>query len=99
MSALRAMVRNGRIETDDPLDLPDGTELLVYPAEERPDPEDAYGDSPDGLAAWLRDFRALEPLALTEEDRRVIDQAYADQKAWELAHFEAHAEKLRKMWE
>ena len=99
MSAIRAMIRNGRIETEDPLDLPDGTELLVYPAEERPDPEDAYGDSPVGLAAWLREFDAREPLVLSDDDRTVIEKARADQRAWELAHFEEHAERLRKMWE
>lgn len=97
--AIRATVRDGRIEADEPLDLPDGTELVVYAADDRPDPEDAYGDTPEGLAAWLRDFQSLEPLILTEEERRVIEQAKADQKAWELAHFEEHAEKLRKMWD
>jgi hypothetical protein len=99
MIAIRAMVRNGRIETDDPLDLPDGTGLLVYPAEERPDPEDAFGDSPEGLAAWLQAFDARQPLVLSDEDRAEIEKARADQRAWELAHFEERAEKLRKMWE
>ena len=28
MSTIKAVVRNGRIETDEPLDLPEGTELL-----------------------------------------------------------------------
>jgi hypothetical protein len=99
MIAIRGIVRNGRIETDDPLGLPDGTELLVYPAEERADPEDAFGDSPEGLVAWLREFDARQPLVLTDADRVAIEKARADQRAWELAHFEEHAEKLRKMWE
>jgi hypothetical protein len=80
------------------LDLPDGTELLVYPAEERPDPEDAFGDSPEGLAAWLRAFDAREPLVLSDEDRVAIEKARAGQRTWELAHLEEHAEKLRKVW-
>jgi hypothetical protein len=29
MNAIKAIVRNGRVEAEGPLDLPDGTELII----------------------------------------------------------------------
>ena len=60
---------------------------------------DGQDDTPEGVAAWLREYDALEPLIFTEVEREALEQARAEQKAWELAHFEERAEKLRKMWE
>lgn len=36
MNAIKAMVRNGRIETDGPLDLPEGTKLLILRSDTAP---------------------------------------------------------------
>ena len=109
MSAIKATVRNGRVETERPLDLPDGTEVLLYPSTDKTPVDDDnddddnddgfWDDTPEGIAAWLRAYDALEPLILTDEERAAIDKARAEQRAWELEHFEERAEKLRKMWE
>lgn len=57
MTTIRAIVRLGRIEVDEPIDLPDGTELLI------PIPESAvrigmreedWSDGPEAIDAWLR---------------------------------------------
>ena len=99
MNAIRATVRNGRIEPEVPIDFPDGTELLVYPSVADPDPDDDWDDTPEGIVAWLQEYDALQPLIFTDEERAALEKARAEQKAWELAHFEERAERLRKMWE
>ena len=49
------MVRNGRIETEQPLNLPDGTELLILRPEGTPDDsDDGWDNTPDGIAEWLK---------------------------------------------
>ncbi|MEZ0267628.1 MAG: hypothetical protein ACAI43_23090 [Phycisphaerae bacterium] len=103
MNAIKATVRNGRIEADEPVNLPDGTELLVVPADQAErvdaDEEPGWDNSPEGIAAWLKWYDSLEPLVLTPEDEAEIARARREQKEWELANFEKHAEKLRRQWE
>jgi hypothetical protein len=79
MNAIRAVVRNGRIETDEPLNLPEGTELVIP----LPDPsgngaedyEEGWDTSPEGISAWLRWSEGLEPLTITPAEE-------ADAEAW-----------------
>ena len=52
MSILKATVRNGRIETDGPIDLPDGTELRI-PLPDSALDDDEWDNTPEGIAAWL----------------------------------------------
>ena len=106
MSVIKATLRNGRIEPDSPLDLPEGAKLLVVPASEIDaagtnidDDGDDAEDTPEAIAQWLAWYDTLEPLIFTDDERRAWDEARAAQKAWELEHFEERAEKLRRMWE
>ena len=96
MNGIKAMVRDGRIVTDSPIDFPEGTELLVL---RRDDAEDDWDSSPEAISAWVKWYESLEPLVFTEEE---IAAWKADQKArkeWEFARADEHAEKLRGLWE
>jgi len=74
MSAvLKGFIRNGRVEVDEPIDLPEGTEVVV-------DPEAAGRDdgpvSPDEIARVLAAMHRLQPLDIS-------DEVGADLDAWE----------------
>ena len=115
MNAIRAKVRGGRIEVDGPLDLPDGTEVLVFPAaghtadagaptgtgddNDADDEDDGWDNSPEGIAAWLRWYDSLEPLIFTPEERAAWEADRAARKSWELGHAEERAAKLQRLWE
>lgn len=100
MSAIRATIRNGRIEPDAPFDFPEGSKLLVVPAADvQADEDDMQADTPEAIAKWLAWYDTLEPLIFTEEERRAWDEDRAARKAWELEHFDERLEKLRRMWE
>jgi hypothetical protein len=79
MNAIKATVRDGQIELDAPLDLPDGTELLIPLPNGTPgdngDDEKGWNNSPEGIAEWLRWYDSLEPLIFTAEEE-------ADTEAW-----------------
>jgi hypothetical protein len=56
MTMIKAIIRNGRIEVDHPLDLPDGTELTIA----IPDPpktlgirDEDWSDTAEAIAAWI----------------------------------------------
>jgi hypothetical protein len=99
MSPIKAVVRNGRIETEEPLDLPEGTELLIPRPGSSLDDEDGWDNSPEGIAAWLKWYDSLEPLIFTDEERAAWQADRQARKEWELSHFDEYTEKLRKVWE
>jgi hypothetical protein len=75
---VRGVVRGGRIEVDTPINLPDGTELLIPLPEGTGPPtaaEGAWDNSPEGVAAWLAWFDSLPTLTVTPEEE-------ADTAAW-----------------
>jgi hypothetical protein len=79
MNAIKAVVRNGRVETDSPIELPDGTELLISlvngDSASIEDTEEGWDTSPEGIAAWLQWYDTLEPLTITPSEE-------ADTEAW-----------------
>lgn len=102
MDAIRATVRNGKLETPEPVDLPDGTELVFVPADRSQTHDEIDGvwdDSPEGIEAWIAQLHSLRPLIFTAEERAEWEKAKREQREWELAHFDERAEKLRRMWE
>jgi hypothetical protein len=99
MNAIKAKVRNGRIETEFPLNLPDGTELLVLASVADDDAEEGWDNTPEGIAAWLKWYDSLEPLLFTIEERDAWRKDQEARKEWELAHADEREEKLRRLWE
>lgn len=74
MSAvLKGFIRNGRVEVDEPIDLPEGTEVVVAP-------EAAGRDDgpvpPEEIARVLAAMQRLQPL-------NIPDEVGADLDAWE----------------
>ena len=103
MTMIKATIRNGRIEHQERVPLPDGTEFMiplpngklenVLPCEEH------WDNSPEGIEEWIKRFNELEPLQFTEAELVQMETDRQERKAWEKAHFFEEAERLRKMWE
>lgn len=75
MTMIKAVVRNGRLETEEPIDLPDGTELLIPLSNATIDDEDGWDNTPEGIADWLKWYDSLQPLKITAAEE-------ADTEAW-----------------
>jgi hypothetical protein len=76
-NVIRAVVRNGRVELEEPIQLPDGTEVLIALPNVSPEPTDTadWSSAPQAVAAWLQWYDSLEPLLFTPEEE-------ADTEAW-----------------
>jgi len=100
MSTIKATVRDGRIELDEPIDLPDGTELWIPMPNGAVEP--AADDGPMSANEIARVLAALDQIIPFDRSAKEEARLEADRlarKAWEKAHFDEHADKLRGMWE
>ena len=90
MTTIKAVVRNGRIEVDEPLDLPDGTVLQIPLPDDAAKAKDDEPMSPEEIQQVLAAMDRMEPLRMTD----------AELAAWEAdRHARREAEKARGMWE
>ena len=99
---VKGVVRDGRVELKEPINLPDGTEVTITDSprdtsagladEKRP-------PTPEEIAATLAAMDAIEPLELSDEERAAWEAERQARKEWEKDHFEEHADTLRRMWE
>jgi hypothetical protein len=98
---VRGVIRNGRVEVEDPIPLPDGAEVLIQPVgvESENEADESWDNSPEGIAAWLAWYDSLQPLVFTADELSALDADRQARREWEKAHFDEQTEKLRSMWE
>jgi hypothetical protein len=102
VSAIKAIVKDRRLELDVPADWPDGTEVVVKPVRTEETfgiREEDWPETPEASAAWLKWYDSLEPLIFTDDERAAWESARKEQKDFEKAAFVQRAEKLRRIWE
>ena len=99
MTTINAIVRNGQIEVDEPIDLPDGTELTIP----IPDADatlgirdDEWSDTPEAIEAWIRWYDSLEPLDFAPGERAAWVAARQEQKQVELAEWDKGSQRLEE---
>lgn len=100
MSAIRGTIRNGKVEFDEPIDLPDGTEVRVEPAGEYVGVgmrEEDWPTDEAGIAALLARIDQMQPW-MTPEELAEWDKVRAEQKAWQLANWDAHCKKIEDLF-
>ena len=93
MNPIITTVRNGKVDV--PVEWPEGTEVRVEPACEAVGMrEEDWDDSPEGIEAWIRQYRSLEPLAFTPEEEAAIAAHRLRQQEFDKASFSKHVEGL-----
>jgi hypothetical protein len=70
MNAITAVWKNGQIVPNEPVDWPEGSQLLVEPLETRGEKlgldESDWDDSPEGIAEWVAAVEKIEPMVWAE---------------------------------
>lgn len=75
MATFAGTYRDGLVQLDSPLDLPDGFRVKVVIPEPYGLDEATWVDSPENRAALLRSMEEYEPIQLTPEEEREIEEA------------------------
>lgn len=65
MNMIKGVVHAGRIETEHAIDLPEGTDVVIFVANEHRADPDALEVSPAAIADWLAWYDSLEPLKMS----------------------------------
>ena len=97
MTTITAIVRNGRLELAQPIDLPNGTEVeVLLPAQTAPDDASMTADE---IKRTLAAMDKIEPLEFSDEEQAALEADRKARKEWEKTHFDERADKLQRMWE
>jgi hypothetical protein len=67
MTTIKATIRNGRIEVDEPLDLPDGT-VLQIPLPDHAEKTEDGAMSPKEIERILAAMDRMQPLQMTDAE-------------------------------
>jgi hypothetical protein len=98
MSTLKGIIRNGQVIVIGPTDLPDGTEVEILPLGLSA-VDDQAQMNPDEIAWTLAAMERIEPFEMTDAERAAIEADRLARKEREKAHFDEHADRLRRIWE
>jgi len=77
MNAIKATWTNGQILPTEPVNWPDGSQLLVEPLVTRMElngtNESEWGDDPESIAKWVAAVEKLQPLIWAEGEREAYE--------------------------
>ncbi len=102
MTMLKGVVSKGRIELDEPLNLPDGTVLMIPLPNGKFDINYRDNDQPytrEEIDYILKMMDEIIPMQMSNEELEAWEADRKARKEWEKAHFHEYAEKLEKMWQ
>ena len=95
MNAIKATWTKGQIVPAEPVDWPEGSELLVEalaPTEKIGMTEEEWRDDPESIAEWVAWVDTIKPLILTDEER-------ADMERYRAEHRRFNIEAVRRQME
>ena len=87
MNTIKATWTNGRIIPSEPVDWPEGSELLVEqvaPSVKCGLDETVWRDDADALADWKAWTKTIQPLVYTEEERESLTRYNEDFRRYNL---------------
>jgi hypothetical protein len=87
MNAIKATWTNGQIVPAEPVDWPEGSQLLVEPvapSEKIGMDESEWQDDAKSIADWIAWVDTVEPLQLSDEERAEMERYRAEQKQFNI---------------
>ena len=88
---MKGIIRKGRVEVSKPIDLPDGTEVIVSSKSSIPDDGPM---TPEEIAAILSAMQQIQPFEMTPEEEAAIEAGRLKSKAYTLANMHKGIEEL-----
>jgi hypothetical protein len=101
LNAAKAKYENGQVILTEPVDWPEGVDVIVEPMPQATlgIPEDQWPTDLQGIAELLARMDKATHRWLSPEDEAGWEAGLQAQKEYEKARFQEHGEELRRMWE
>ncbi len=102
MNAVKATFTNGQIIPSEPVDWPEGTQLVVEPLSKEGAVEILAVEWPTdslGIARHLALMDQIEPLEMSALEEAEWKEALRAQKELELAHWEVRSRQIERLFE
>ena len=102
MTTLTTIVRAGRIQLDEPSDLPDGSavEVTLRPVNAsssvRGMTEEEQGTTPESVERWVQILEAIPAPVMTDDEWSAWTARRREDREWELAGEAAREARLRE---
>ena len=83
---MKGVIRNGRVEVAEPINLPDGSEVIItgHAQDKSPGPSDNNRPmTPSEIAETLAAMDKVEPFDMTDEERKFVEFGSERMKFWE----------------
>ena len=87
MNAIKATWTKGQIVPAEPVDWPEGSELLVEPmpaSEKIGMDESEWKDDPQSIADWITWVDTIQPMVLTDAERDEMDRYRAEHRRFNI---------------
>jgi hypothetical protein len=87
MNSIKAIWTNGKIVPSEPVDWPEGSELLVEPVpavEKIGLDESQWRNDPRSIADWIAWVDTIQPLILTDDERAELKRYRAEQRRFNI---------------
>ncbi len=101
MNAIKGTWKNGQIVLGEPVNWPDGCEVLVELVREEESlgiREEDWRDTPEAIAEWLRWYDSLEPLAMTAEEEAEWKAALKQQREYDKSKWEERCNRIERLF-
>ncbi len=100
MSAIRSVVKNGRVEVDAPPDWPDGAPVRVeLGLNGDSEYDDENIETPEEIQAWLHWYHSLEPIVMTPEEEAAWEADRKMQKEFDIANVDERDRRIEGIFE
>lgn len=107
MNTIKAIIHNGRLKLDEPVDLPDGSEVevLLHVASELPLPElfgmseEEQGETPEEIERWIAEVEAIPAITMSDEEWAAWEQRRKEDREWQLANAVEREKRLLRNFE
>jgi hypothetical protein len=98
MHAIKATWTNGQILPLEPVDWPEGSELLVEPIVTREEiigmSEEEWRDDPESIAAWIAAVEKIQPFVWAEGEREEYERYRQESREFNIAAVRKQMEAL-----
>src|SRR5688572_1921194 len=88
MEAIKAVWTNGQILPSEPVDWPEGSELVVRPVAPTHQKiglsEEDWRDDPEAIADWVAWVKTIEPMVLTDQERAEMERYWEEHRRFNL---------------